>query len=98
MVLEKTLESPLDCKDPLLIATGEATPLRGLEGVPGLPGAPQGESGLIKIQIKSKKKRNENILRGLLSDQACVTFLGAQKLDSGPAETPGEDGSVNEPP
>ena len=26
---------------PLLIATGEAIPLRGLEGVPGLPGAPQ---------------------------------------------------------
>ena len=25
---------------PLLIATGEAIPLRGLEGVPGLPGAP----------------------------------------------------------
>ena len=25
----------------LLIATGEAIPLRGLEGVPGLPGAPQ---------------------------------------------------------
>ena len=24
---------------PLLIATGEAIPLRGLEGVPGLPGA-----------------------------------------------------------
>ena len=28
---------------PLLIATGEAIPLRGLEGVPGLPGAPQDE-------------------------------------------------------
>ena len=25
-------------EDPLLIATGEAIPLRGLEGVPGLPG------------------------------------------------------------
>ena len=25
----------------ILIATGEAIPLRGLEGVPGLPGAPQ---------------------------------------------------------
>ena len=31
---------------PLLIATGEAIPLRGLEGVPGLPGAPQDEAGL----------------------------------------------------
>ena len=30
---------------PLLIATGEAIPLRGLEGVPGLPGAPQDEAG-----------------------------------------------------
>ena len=29
---------------PLLIATGEAIPLRGLEGVPGLPGAPQDPS------------------------------------------------------
>ena len=28
---------------PLLIATGEAIPLRGLEGVPGLPGARQDE-------------------------------------------------------
>ena len=26
---------------PLLIATGEAIPLRGLEGVPGLPGVHQ---------------------------------------------------------
>ena len=32
---------------PLLIATGEAIPLRGLEGVPGLPGAPQDEAGLM---------------------------------------------------
>ena len=31
---------------PLLIATGEAIPLRGLEGVPGRPGAPQDEAGL----------------------------------------------------
>ena len=34
------------CQGPLLIATGEAIPLRGLEGVPGLPGAPQDEAGL----------------------------------------------------
>ena len=33
---------------PLLMATGEAIPLRGLEGVPGLPGAPQGEAGLTR--------------------------------------------------
>ena len=47
---------------PLLIATGEAiplrgldgfpglpgAPLRGLEGVPGLPGAPQEEAGLTR--------------------------------------------------
>ena len=33
---------------PLLIATGEAIPLRGLEGVPGLPGAPQEEAGLTR--------------------------------------------------
>ena len=33
---------------PLLIATGEAIPLRGLEGVPGLPGAPQDEAGLTR--------------------------------------------------
>ena len=33
---------------PLLIATGEAIPLRGLEGVPGLPGAPQDEAGLMR--------------------------------------------------
>ena len=32
----------------LLIATGEAIPLRGLEGVPGLPGAPQDEAGLTR--------------------------------------------------
>ena len=32
---------PLGTPLPLLIATGEAIPLRGLEGVPGLPGAPQ---------------------------------------------------------
>ena len=31
----------LNKQRPLLIATGEAIPLRGLEGVPGLPGAPQ---------------------------------------------------------
>ena len=31
----------LPLETPLLIATGEAIPLRGLEGVPGLPGAPQ---------------------------------------------------------
>ena len=30
----------------LLIATGEAIPLRGLEGVPGLPDTPQDEAGL----------------------------------------------------
>ena len=29
---------PLTSPSPLLIATGEAIPLRGLEGVPGLPG------------------------------------------------------------
>ena len=33
---------------PLLIATGEAIPLRGLEGVPSLPGAPQDEAGLTR--------------------------------------------------
>ena len=33
----------------LLIATGEAIPLRGLEGVPGLPGAPQDEAGLTRM-------------------------------------------------
>ena len=33
---------------PLLIATGEEIPLRGLEGVPGLPGAPQDEAGLTR--------------------------------------------------
>ena len=33
---------------PLLIATGEAIPLRGLEGVPGLPGAPQDEARLTR--------------------------------------------------
>ena len=33
---------------PLLIATGVAIPLRGLEGVPGLPGAPQDEAGLTR--------------------------------------------------
>ena len=33
---------------PLLIATGEVIPLRGLEGVPGLPGAPQDEAGLTR--------------------------------------------------
>ena len=32
----------------LLIATGEAIPLRGLDGVPGLPGAPQDEAGLTR--------------------------------------------------
>ena len=32
----------------LLIATGEAIPLRGLEGVPGLPGAPHNEAGLTR--------------------------------------------------
>ena len=32
----------------LLMATGEAIPLRGLEGVPGLPGAPQDEAGLTR--------------------------------------------------
>ena len=34
---------------PLLIATGEAIPLRVLEGVPGLPGAPQDEAGLTRM-------------------------------------------------
>ena len=33
---------------PLLIATEEAIPLRGLEGVPCLPGAPQDEAGLTR--------------------------------------------------
>ena len=33
---------------PLLIATGEAIPLRGLEGVPGLRSAPQDEAGLTR--------------------------------------------------
>ena len=36
------------CLMGLLIATGEAIPLRGLEGVPGLPGAPQDEAGLTR--------------------------------------------------
>ena len=31
---------------PLLIATRESIPLRGLEGVPGLPGAPKDEAFL----------------------------------------------------
>ena len=34
---------------PLLIATGEAIPLRGLEGVPGLPGAPQDDKGNTEV-------------------------------------------------
>ena len=34
---------------PLLIATGEAIHLRGLERVPGVPGAPQDEAGLTRI-------------------------------------------------
>ena len=38
---------------PLLIATGEAIPLRGLDGVPGLPGAPQDEAGLPRKFEKS---------------------------------------------
>ena len=33
---------------PLLSATVESIPLRGLEGVPGLPGAPQVEAGLTR--------------------------------------------------
>ena len=33
---------------PLLFATGELIPLRGLEGVPGLHGAPQDEAGLAR--------------------------------------------------
>ena len=33
---------------PLLIATGEAIPLRGLEGVPGLPGTRQDEAGITR--------------------------------------------------
>ena len=33
---------------PLLIATGESIPLRGLEGVPSLPGAPQDAAGLTR--------------------------------------------------
>ena len=38
----------MSVKYPLLIATGEAIPLRGLEGVPGLPGAPQdGHEGAV---------------------------------------------------
>ena len=41
-----TLQMPHG-QHPLLIATGEAIPLRGLEGVPGLPGAPQDEAGLM---------------------------------------------------
>ena len=35
----------IDREKGLLIATGEAIPLRGLEAVPGLPGAPQDEAG-----------------------------------------------------
>ena len=35
-------------ESPLLIATGEAIPLRGLEGVPGIPGAPQDEASLTR--------------------------------------------------
>ena len=39
---------------PLLIVTGEAIPLRGLEGGPGLPGAPQDEAGLTrKFEIET---------------------------------------------
>ena len=33
---------------PLLVATGELIPLRGLEWVPGLHGAPQDEAGLAR--------------------------------------------------
>ena len=36
-----SLREAIGAPSPLLIATGEAIPLRGLEGVPGLPGAPQ---------------------------------------------------------
>ena len=39
---------------PLLIATGEAIPLRGLEGVPGLPGAPQDDSSSSSIELMEK--------------------------------------------
>ena len=39
--LPTRLTSHVVRKLPVLIATGEAIPLRGLEGVPGLPGAPQ---------------------------------------------------------
>ena len=45
MNLGKLWEIVMDRTSPLLIATGESIPLRGLEGVPGLPGAPQDEAG-----------------------------------------------------
>ena len=44
----------------VLIATGEAIPLRGLEGVPGLPGAPQDEAGLIARQSRENSVRNQS--------------------------------------
>ena len=43
-----TVLTVASCLSPLLIATGEAIPLRGLEGVPCLPGAPQEEAGLTR--------------------------------------------------
>ena len=36
------------CPSPLLLATGESIPLRGLERVPGLPGTRQDEAGLTR--------------------------------------------------
>ena len=48
-------------QDPLLIATGEAIPLRGLEGVPGLPGAPQDEAGLTR-KFAPPSSRAEGLL------------------------------------
>ena len=42
-----------DTTDPLLIATGEAIPLRGLEGVPFLPGAPQESSPPLSVHLGS---------------------------------------------
>ena len=63
---------------PLLIATGESIPLRGLEGVPGLAVAPQEEAGLTRkfetshvgLQAMQEKKalssRGRGRLRGFL--------------------------------
>ena len=80
------------CPGPLLIATGESIPLRGLEGIPGLPGAPKDVLALESREgTRASRRVEEGLSRSLTGGGAkgCQITQGCKNTPEVPA-VPGD--------